>query len=255
MRRGTAREYLKGTRRHGNVRLPIRKFLFSRVGQQWDKVHKELSEEFDRRTYAGYRFWRSFGHWGKDVDDNCWIGAETGTIYSSGTGWGGIDIPVEGFYVHPFTGILCYKREEFYKKKEEKEVTEIKLDEFNAYKKIEGIWYRVKYTLNPYYCYTSSYLSSSLFHSDDKYSIHTKRQLNHKELHAMNLVNDPADKWQDKVCEVCYYIDGDKHTKRCFYCETCKAWICDKDKDNWYRRTTAAGMKLKEKLLKQQEQQ
>ncbi len=230
MRRGRAKEYLKGTRRHGAYRFPMTKFLFSRIGQLWDEVHSELSSEFDRRTYAGYAFWRNFGRWHSDVATKCWIGAETGTIYNSGNGYS-IDTPVEGFYVDPSSGMLCYQKREIDPKKKPKPIVKIRIDDYNGFEKIEGIWFRLKYRLNPYYLQSSHFI----YHHADKFEMvySSKRQISTKELRALNIKNDDASDWQMKICEVCRYIDY-KSIQRCRYCETLKVWLCDQDQD--YRR-------------------
>ena len=51
--------------------------------------------------------------------------------------------------------------------------------------------------------------------------------------------------WQ--VCRVCELLDDDKTIKHGNWCETCKAFICDKCEINWIRRGAAA---IKEKLIK-----
>lgn len=222
MQEGARKEYLKGTRRHGAYRFPTQKFLFSKIGQPWDKVHSELSKEFDRRTYAGYRFWHSFvGHWG-EIAVSCWIGEETGTIYNSDR-----DTPVDGFYVHPFTGILQYKKRKYDYPKKSSPIVRIKIDDLNSLEKLEGIWYKTKYVLNPYYHHSPYSLYSERFTRDIAAS---KRQLNKKELKENGLENDNPFEWESAVCEICRYL-GDKRHQRCKYSETQKAWICETDQD------------------------
>lgn len=100
MRHGVSKEFLDGTRRHGCARLPIKKFLASRIGQPWDEVYSEISQEFDHRSYVGHIFYRNL-KWYVEVD--CWVGAETGTIYDSR------DMKVDGFYVHPHRYLRVHK--------------------------------------------------------------------------------------------------------------------------------------------------
>lgn len=252
MLRGRAREYLKGTRHHGAVRLPMEKFLFSRVGRNWNEIHSELSREFDRRTYVGYRFWRSFGRdYGKDVATNCWIGAETGNIYDADAinRWKS-NQTVEGFYVHPLTGILCHREEPLSQKNPYKQVDRIRIDLYNGFEKIEGIWYRTTYKHDPYYV-AYPWIRPNQYKG---FILHTKRQLNSKELRAMNITNDHPEKWQNKVCEVCLYMDGIKILQRCYFCDICDAWICERDKYDWFRRSETAVKKLIEKKLKEQQE-
>lgn len=185
MRRGTSKEYLKGTRRHGAYRFPLTKFLFSRVGRLWNDVHSELSQEFDRRTYVGYTFWKWGLKW--EVAQNCWIGAETGTIYDG-------ESEVNGFYVHPFTGILCYSSSIKRYNREAKPVTRFQIDDKRAYEKIEGIWYYTEYCKNEYY---HPYSQQSLLFPERPFTVLAKRQLSRKELQHLTLVNDNPEKIQE----------------------------------------------------------
>jgi hypothetical protein len=202
MNHGVRKEFLDGTRRHGNYRLPIEKFLRSRLGSLWNDIHSEMSAEFDRRTYAGYRFWDYFGHrwWFGNVALNCWVGAETGTIYNT------TDRRVEGFYVHPFTSRLCFQGPEI---KEaiptqsptriiiEHRITKKATDRYSsdkfwgrAYEKIDGVWYFTEYRDNEYYVRYSIY--PHLYESKP-YTITTKRQLNKKELRRLKVTNNTSD--------------------------------------------------------------
>lgn len=42
------------------------------------------------------------------------------------------------------------------------------------------------------------------------------------------------------VCRVCYLLDKDKSLKPVFFCNFCKAWICDKCKKRYDRRALAS---------------
>lgn len=179
MRHGIRKEYLDGTRRHGKYRFPIEKFLQSRLGYLWDDVHSEMSKEFDRRTYAGHTFWRRL-KW--TVETKCWIGAETGDVYSACRHYRAAR--VDGFYVHPDTGILMHQA---YKRKPKPELPTIRIviNDRRAIEKIEGIWYYTEYQPNPYY---TRYFAYEL--DRQPYSVYLKRQLNKKTLKCLNLVND-----------------------------------------------------------------
>jgi hypothetical protein len=215
MNEGIRKEYLDGTRRHGCVRFPVEKFLRSRLGQLWSEVHSELSKEFDRRTYAGYRFWRSFDgqHWWshQDVATGCWIGAETGTIYNS------LDKRVEGFYVHPFTGLLCHQDPKIKIPTPPYPVERIIIEHHDikiatwkecgvfygrAYEKLEGIWYYTEYRQNDYYYpygYRFPYSEEKPYTVIDK----SKRQLSRKELRKINATNNTP----EEIVEIKKEID------------------------------------------------
>ena len=234
MRQGRSKEYLDGARRHGAFRLPLEKFFRSRLGRPWSEVHSEMSKEFDRRTYAGFQFWRMV-KW--EVAQNVWIGAATGTVYEDS---GYSSMAVDGFYVHPWTGILCYQKRVIGPKKEEEEKTRIIIDDRRALEKMEGIWYYTEYSpvdsYSPYY---------TLRPSKD-YNVNKKRQLSSKELAVNKLVNTPMD-WETQVCEVCHLVDGSNAIKKCIWCRICSAWICASCKKDWMRRARAAEMKLLQK--------
>lgn len=191
--RHRSKELIKGTRRHGSFRFAFDKFLFSKVGQCWDKVKSQLSQEFKRGTYAGDKFW-----WLMDfnVTESCWIGAETRNVYDSQ------GMRVFGFYSHPFTGILSYipgnKWEWRYgRDKEEKEITRITLDSKRAYEKIEGIWYYTEFRKNDYYL---GYRIQSPLFPDKPYIVVSKRQLSHRELQNHGLINDnPEERAEAKI--------------------------------------------------------
>ena len=95
-----------GNRKMSSDRLgPLRRFLRSRVGRPWKKVHSEMSRELDNRSLMrGHHFWL---HVNMEVKTKCYVG-EDGKIYSS-TGWGRKS-EVEGLFVHPVTQILCYRK-------------------------------------------------------------------------------------------------------------------------------------------------
>jgi len=53
-----------------------------------------------------------------------------------------------------------------------------------------------------------------------------------------------------KPCRVCELLDKDNGEKLCTYCETCKAYICESDYNNWDRRTVAATLEWGHKTIK-----
>src|SRR5271166_5260179 len=137
MRQGVRKDYLKGSRRNGRSHspYPFDRLLTSRLGRPWDEVFSELCAEFDNRSWAGSSFRRDL-KW--HVKTCCYIGAETGAVYHESDGYPGR--VSDEFYVHPFTGILCWAAG-VPREKTERPVTEIKLDEFKTLSKVDGIWY------------------------------------------------------------------------------------------------------------------
>lgn len=223
-----SKEYFKGTRRHADYRFPLNAFLHSKLGQPWSIVHAQLSQDFDRRTYVGHKFWKSMrGYWYPDVAERCWIGAETKKIYDS------MGKEIDGFYVHPFTGTLEYQKIKVEKKTKEKEIIHIDLKDGSALDKIEGIWYHVKYVPNPYY-----YGSYSYPKEDTVMDRTSSRQLNSKELKLSNLVNTPYE-WKRKMCAVCLLFAGSKRLEICKYDEEFDDWVCYADQKDYQRRSLA----------------
>jgi hypothetical protein len=182
MNRGARKEYLDGTRRHGSPRFPLANFFHSRVGRNWDEVHSELSKEFDRRTYAGYLFWRRMRQY--EVVLNCWKGAETGKIYDSE------DRPVNGFYVHPFSNILCYQKVNSRLPETAKPTTRLIIDAKRAYEKLHGIWFYTEYIKNED-TYVSYYFGEREYYKP--YEVIHKRSLNKKQLKQLGLKNNSHD--------------------------------------------------------------
>jgi hypothetical protein len=181
MRRGVRKDYLKGSRRNGRGHspYPFDRFLASRVGRAWDDVYSELCSEFDNRSWVGYSFRRDLA-W--HVQTNCWIGAETGTIYSSE--WGGSKVSNE-FYVHPFTGLLCWappiKHE-----RPERPVTKVVVDEDTYHEIQDGIWFTHRITRR--------WMEKDIWGREHERTITEKRQLGKKELRDLGLRNSgPAE--------------------------------------------------------------
>ena len=48
-----------------------------------------------------------------------------------------------------------------------------------------------------------------------------------------------ASRVETTICKVCELLDSDTSNKRCFWCEGCKAFICEADWGNLIRRAKA----------------
>ncbi|MFN7931188.1 MAG: hypothetical protein U0Y68_25320 [Blastocatellia bacterium] len=122
---------------------PLYRYLRSNVGRPWDKVYSEMCEHLDFRKTTGRHI---FEHVQRYVSLHCTVG-EDGKIYEL-TGWRP-DIPVEGLYVHPRTGLLCWKGSVSAKKKVQAKlaalpVTCIPLGGDQYHIQLHGIWYVAK---------------------------------------------------------------------------------------------------------------
>ena len=176
--------YLKGSGRSSHARyhhIPMDEFLFSRLGTPWDDVYSEFSAVFRRKTrsYVSYRFFSDLD-W--RVERNCWVGAKTGKVYRSTEGE-----VLDGFYVHPLTGLLCYAgHRERWRRRSVVAPGFIKIDEKTAYAKIDGIWYLVDWA------WVKSVDFRGRVYSTSERVYSNKQQLNTKELRTLGLFNAAA---------------------------------------------------------------
>lgn len=122
---------------------PLKRFLFSRVGQPWNDVYSELCRRFDKRTLTGYHL---FEHLESLVVrhvefiegiplEKCRSGYPNSRFLGN-YGW---------FYVHPETGILSAFKF-LTKSQRKKQIERLKLDEYHQYIKLENVWYLVTFT-------------------------------------------------------------------------------------------------------------
>lgn len=90
-----------------DVLNPLRGAIRNNIGRPWDKVFSEFCQVLDRRGVSGYHI---FTHLMQEVETKTYIG-EDGKIYEKVSRYSFRNEPLEvsGFYVHPITGILCYK--------------------------------------------------------------------------------------------------------------------------------------------------
>ena len=209
----------KGSSRHhrGHSPFPFDRFLNSRLGRPWDEVYSEVSQSFDHRSYAGHSFFRDL-RW--HVATNCWIGAETGTLYSNE--YGGSVVQNE-FYVHPWTGILSWAEpvDRTWPNPPKTQVDiEVKRDDYGKiltgkfYEKVDGIWYYFEtYSIEhqgftnicPYDGWRGETVEidgEKLYRLTWNEHINIKRQLSKKELRQNGLHNGSRfNAW--KRCAVC----------------------------------------------------
>lgn len=85
---------------------PLKRFLRSCIGKPWVKVHSELSRKLDRRSVAGAHIW---DHVMWEIETDCHIGSDR-LAYSNRRRWLSIEVPVDGLYVHPMTGLVREQR-------------------------------------------------------------------------------------------------------------------------------------------------
>ena len=121
---------------------PLLGAIRKNVGRPWDHVFGEFCEVLDRRGLSGYHIWT---HLMWEVETNTFLG-EDGEVYGrpSVRGFGGRASKVSGFYVHPRSGLLLYKKPERYRvaKKVRKLDIPVPGNAPLVYRKIEGLWFR-----------------------------------------------------------------------------------------------------------------
>jgi hypothetical protein len=118
---------------------PLRGAIRKNIGRPWDKVFGEFCEALDRRGLSGYHIWT---HLMWEVEANTFLG-EDGEVY----GWpvfGGRPTKVDGFYVHPRTRLLLYKKPRRFRRLKNMPRPEIPVpeNEPQVYRKMDGLWFR-----------------------------------------------------------------------------------------------------------------
>jgi hypothetical protein len=121
---------------------PLRRLLRSKVGQQWNQVHSELSQRLDANTMAGRHV---LDHVRDYVTEH--VEMIDGVPHSRDGGWRrGRFLGTgyhEEFYVHPDTGMLCLAARRV-PDAVAQPVDVIVTDRYQRYQKIDNVWYWVK---------------------------------------------------------------------------------------------------------------
>lgn len=138
---GRRRQYGFDCKSFSDVLGPLKSFLHSKVGRPWDKVYSELRRGLDVRKVTGRHI---FDHLEFMVETDCSVGADRKAYTGDGR------YRVDGFYVHPKTGLLCFvPRQSARQRKKERslqqDIDEVKLGRFHSYKQIENLWYWIAY--------------------------------------------------------------------------------------------------------------
>jgi hypothetical protein len=132
---------------------PLWGILRKNVGRPWDKVYSEFCQLLDKRSISGEHIFN--GHLMREVERNTFLAEDGKTVMRYETyRWldRGHEIPVDGYYVHPKTGLLCYKKRESFKNRyrdaaRKAEIIEIPCnDPTMVYKKENDLWYRITTT-------------------------------------------------------------------------------------------------------------
>jgi hypothetical protein len=100
------RQYGYDAKEFSDLINPLKRFLRSSIGKPWAKVHSELSRKLDRRSVAGSHIW---DHVMWEIESDCYIG-EDRLAYSNRRRFMHAELPIDGLYVHPTTGLLREQR-------------------------------------------------------------------------------------------------------------------------------------------------
>lgn len=116
----------------GNLRVSI--------GKRWDDVYSEFCRKLDRRGLAGYHIWT---HLKWEIETKTYL-QDGKVLYRDHGG----TLEVTGYYVHPETGLVCYKerpRRRHRRNPEKKpEIPVPGLDGW-VYRQFNEIWFRYRY--------------------------------------------------------------------------------------------------------------
>lgn len=118
------------------------------VGRRWDDVFSEFCASLDRRGVSGHHIWTHL-KWEVELNTVC----IDGKVYYSTKKPGYRGGEVTGYYVHPLTGILEYKKPVSWKRLYPRKSKEIIIDVPNApdwhYRQIDGLWFKLRETFHP----------------------------------------------------------------------------------------------------------
>ena len=138
------RDYGYSAKWFTDVLGPLERFLRRSVGRPWNDVYSEMCASLDKRKTTGQHI---FDHTEQMVETNCFVGDKGKICHLR---WGRNQVEVDGLYVHPQTGLLCWaeppsKRELKRKKLMAEDVTWLESTSEIGFRKHQGIWYRVQF--------------------------------------------------------------------------------------------------------------
>lgn len=174
---GTPREFT-------DVLSPLRRFLDSAVGRPWNDVYSEIKGSLDSSTVTGRHI---IDHAMQYVEKECF--EHRGIIRSTRYGR-----PINGFYVHPRTGVLSYikpeSKAEIRARNNRPDPDTHKVGPLEFHKRLDGVWYHialVKFAEFDYLRYRHRFDENGKLNAYGGYCITRKRQLGSKEIRTLNL--------------------------------------------------------------------
>ncbi len=137
---------------------PLRRYLISKAGKHWDKVHSDICEHI-KLSSAVQRHILEHLKW--MVKTDCFIGPD-GKVWEHGYGYGSKDRPIsEGFkefYVHPKSKVLHYQqwKKNWYKRNQKPDPNRKVTGDLMQIHKIDGVWYEIHLKKLPAYVETKN---------------------------------------------------------------------------------------------------
>jgi hypothetical protein len=123
---------------------PLRRFLRSKVGEEWNDVYSELCQRLKTNTMAGQHVighvWDFVERYVKIIDGKVYHKhyQKYRTLLEASYR--------DRFYIHPETGILCAVEKAPRKRKQKQEQTDILIvDDYHQYHKLNEIWYLITF--------------------------------------------------------------------------------------------------------------
>jgi hypothetical protein len=137
--RSSSRNRQANAKSFSDLLSPLRGAIRKNIGRPWDKVFGEFCEALDRRGLSGYHIWT---HLMWEVETNTLLG-EDGDVYEWPR-YGGLPSKVNGFYVHPLSGLLLYKKPMRFRRLKNTPQPEIPVpkNDPQVYRRIDGLWFR-----------------------------------------------------------------------------------------------------------------
>lgn len=163
---------------------PLRGYLRKQVGRPWNKIYSDLSQTLNRRTLSGQHIWR---HVQWEVELHCEV-RDDGLIYKKAVTRYKQDQPVDGLYVHPVNGLLCWKPERRFRYRPPTNPDEKIIDPFTTLVRQKGIWYCTTYRLEVLHV-VQMMRGKEVETTSEQRVLNSKHQLSRKELKHYGVVN------------------------------------------------------------------
>jgi hypothetical protein len=170
------RQYGWNSKEFSDFLSPLRRYLRGQVGRPWDKIYSEIRKAVPNGL-QGDHLWM---HIKWEVEINCF--ERDGHVLAQPR-YFRRDVEVCGLYVHPRTGLLCYKERPAKRLKETTyALNRIELAENEEYRKINGLWYYQKFVRRD-------------LAGPPVLELIQKKQLNRRELRDLQNTHPEIDRW------------------------------------------------------------